>query len=71
MLPVWSCARTGAGQFTQADVPGAFDGRDGAGQPGEPDITALRCAQQRGDLAPGKDPAALAGFFVTFMNRKE
>jgi TetR/AcrR family transcriptional regulator, transcriptional repressor for nem operon len=25
-------------------------------------------AQQRGDLAPGKDPAALAGFFVTFMN---
>ncbi len=29
---------------------------------------ALRRAQQRGDLAPGKDPAALAGFFVTFMN---
>jgi hypothetical protein len=72
-----------AGQVTQADVPGAFDGRDGAGQhgagqhgagqhgagqPGEPDITALRRAQRRGDPAPGKDPAALAGFFVTFMN---
>ena len=29
---------------------------------------ALRRAQQCGDLDPGKDPAALAGFFVTFMN---
>lgn len=29
---------------------------------------ALSRAQQRGDLDPEKDPAALAGFFVTFMN---
>jgi TetR/AcrR family transcriptional regulator, transcriptional repressor for nem operon len=29
---------------------------------------ALRRAQQHGELDPGKDPAALAGFFVTFMN---
>jgi TetR/AcrR family transcriptional regulator, transcriptional repressor for nem operon len=29
---------------------------------------ALRRAQRRGDLAPAKDPAALASFFVTFMN---
>ena len=29
---------------------------------------ALRRAQQHGDLDPGEDPAALAGFFVTFMN---
>jgi TetR/AcrR family transcriptional regulator, transcriptional repressor for nem operon len=29
---------------------------------------ALRRAQQHGDLDADKDPAALAGFFVTFMN---
>lgn len=29
---------------------------------------ALRRAQQRGDLRAGKEPRALAGFFVTFMN---
>jgi TetR/AcrR family transcriptional regulator, transcriptional repressor for nem operon len=29
---------------------------------------ALRRAQQHGELGPRKDPAALAGFFVTFMN---
>jgi TetR/AcrR family transcriptional repressor of nem operon len=29
---------------------------------------ALRRAQQRGELGPGKDPRALAGFFLTFIN---
>ena len=29
---------------------------------------ALRRAQQRGELGPGKDPHALAGFFLTFIN---
>jgi TetR/AcrR family transcriptional regulator, transcriptional repressor for nem operon len=29
---------------------------------------ALRRARERGELDPGKDPRALAGFFLTFMN---
>jgi TetR/AcrR family transcriptional repressor of nem operon len=29
---------------------------------------ALRRARQRGELGPDKDPRALAGFFLTFMN---